>query len=209
MDVDGREARGARTKRRLLQAARSAFGRRGYAKASVRDIARQAGVHPALVGYHFGTKRALHVAAVQEAMESLGSRVVAQASQGKSPRDAGLRALGAYLDHLESDPTFPLLVQRAVADGDRRILGILERALLPLFRQAPGLLGSSVTPDLLLSFFGAAVVPHLYAPLLERLIPPEAGATGAAAIRGPAQARRAHLEELADRLFPAQQKDKS
>lgn len=202
--TDGREARGERTRQRLLQAARTTFGRRGYTKASVRDIARQAGVHPALVGYHFGTKRALHVAAVRDAMEALGARVVASAAMGKGPRDGAVRALHAYLDHLEADPAFPLLVQRAVAEGDRRVLAILEKALAPLFQAAPALLGPAVTPDLLLSFFGAAVVSHLYAPLLERLMPAAAGDAGQAATAA-AQARsrdrRAHLEELASRLF--------
>jgi hypothetical protein len=55
--IDGREERGDRTAQALLTAGRNAFAKVGYAAASVRDIARAAGVNPALVRYHFGIQR--------------------------------------------------------------------------------------------------------------------------------------------------------
>ena len=56
---------GARdTRGRILDAARAAFGERGYDGASVRQIAADAGVDPALVHHYFGTKQRLFLAAM-------------------------------------------------------------------------------------------------------------------------------------------------
>ena len=58
--VDGREERGDRTANALVLAARKAFAERGFAGASVRDIARAANANPALIRYHFGSKEGLY-----------------------------------------------------------------------------------------------------------------------------------------------------
>ena len=60
----GRRPGGADTRGRILDAARSAFGDRGYDGASVRQIASDAEVDPALVHHYFGTKQRLFVAAM-------------------------------------------------------------------------------------------------------------------------------------------------
>ncbi len=59
----GRRPGGEDTRGRILEAARGAFGERGYDGATVRDVAARAGVDPALVHHYFGTKQRLFVAA--------------------------------------------------------------------------------------------------------------------------------------------------
>ena len=49
----------------ILAAARVLFGERGYDKASIRAIAREAGVDPALVHHFFGAKEQLFAAAME------------------------------------------------------------------------------------------------------------------------------------------------
>jgi AcrR family transcriptional regulator len=85
----GRELTGrARlTAESIRQAATELFGRRGFASTSVREIARQAGVDPALVIRHFGSKEELFLVTLpakgyfEEAfdgpLESLGERMTA------------------------------------------------------------------------------------------------------------------------------------
>jgi len=51
------------TKGAILDAARAAFAETGYDGATIRAIAAQAGVDPALIHHHFGTKEELFVAA--------------------------------------------------------------------------------------------------------------------------------------------------
>ncbi|AZM54707.1 TetR family transcriptional regulator [Streptomyces sp. WAC 01529] len=55
---------GPATRDRILQAARDEFSERGYEKASVRGIAKAAGVDPALVHHYFGTKEQVFEAAI-------------------------------------------------------------------------------------------------------------------------------------------------
>lgn len=50
---------------RILTAARAEFAARGYDKASIRGIAKGAGVDPALVHHYFGTKERVFAAAVE------------------------------------------------------------------------------------------------------------------------------------------------
>lgn len=61
----GRPAGGGDRRALILDAARGQFAAKGYAGASVRGIAREAGVDPALVHHYFGTKEQVFVAAME------------------------------------------------------------------------------------------------------------------------------------------------
>lgn len=58
----------------ILQAARRRLIEGGYAKLNVRDIARDAGVNHALIGYHFRGKQQLVLAVLDEANRALLDR---------------------------------------------------------------------------------------------------------------------------------------
>ncbi|MEY9939805.1 TetR family transcriptional regulator [Streptacidiphilus sp. MAP5-3] len=60
----GRRPGGADTRGVVLDAARAEFAARGYEKASMRGIARVAGVDPALLHHYFGSKEQLFLAAL-------------------------------------------------------------------------------------------------------------------------------------------------
>lgn len=53
------------TKQTILDAARATFGAKGFDRATIRAIAAEAEVDPALVMHHFGNKRKLFIAAHQ------------------------------------------------------------------------------------------------------------------------------------------------
>jgi AcrR family transcriptional regulator len=66
----GRPQRGRRpgrsgTREAILAAARRSFARRGYDATTIRAVAADAGVDPALVGHYFGPKDALFAAALE------------------------------------------------------------------------------------------------------------------------------------------------
>jgi AcrR family transcriptional regulator len=61
----GRRRGGRGTRDTILEAARAAFARAGYDATSVRGIARDAGVDPALVLHYFGSKAQLFAAALR------------------------------------------------------------------------------------------------------------------------------------------------
>jgi AcrR family transcriptional regulator len=58
-------ARGDQTREALVDAAIEIFGRDGFRAASTRSIADAAGVNQALIGYHFGGKPGLYLAAFE------------------------------------------------------------------------------------------------------------------------------------------------
>jgi AcrR family transcriptional regulator len=60
----GRRPGDSDTSRRILQAAREAFGEVGYDRATIRSIAAAAEVDPALVHHYFGPKEDLYAAAI-------------------------------------------------------------------------------------------------------------------------------------------------
>ncbi|OPC82340.1 hypothetical protein B4N89_16615 [Embleya scabrispora] len=60
----GRRGDASQTRTGILEAARTEFAARGYAGASVRAIARGAGVDPALVHHYFGSKDRVFIAAM-------------------------------------------------------------------------------------------------------------------------------------------------
>jgi AcrR family transcriptional regulator len=62
------------TKARILEAAYQRLAREGYAALSVREIARDAGVHFALINYHFESKDRLVIAVLDEANRRLLER---------------------------------------------------------------------------------------------------------------------------------------
>ena len=61
----GRPADGGDRRQAILDAARQQFAEKGFAAASVRAIARQADVDPALVHHYFGSKEQVFVAAME------------------------------------------------------------------------------------------------------------------------------------------------
>jgi AcrR family transcriptional regulator len=54
-----RTRRGPHTRQQILDASLRLFSERGFARTTVRDIARQAGITDAAIYYHFDSKREL------------------------------------------------------------------------------------------------------------------------------------------------------
>lgn len=64
MGRTGRRPGGVDTRAGILSAARTEFGDKGYHQATIRSIAAEAGVDPALVHHYFGTKEDLFAASI-------------------------------------------------------------------------------------------------------------------------------------------------
>jgi AcrR family transcriptional regulator len=138
----------------VLAAARTAFAERGFDGASIRVIAADAGVDPALVHHYFGSKDKLFLAAVQapvdpeellpEALaggpDELGANVVrllVRVWDGPA-RTAGLALIRSAVSN---EWTARLLREFLVAQVLRRVVGTLD--LPPAEREARGALVAS------------------------------------------------------------------
>ncbi len=56
-DGNRQTRRGPHTRKQILDASLHLFSRRGFARTTVRDIAREAGITDAAIFYHFHSKR--------------------------------------------------------------------------------------------------------------------------------------------------------
>jgi AcrR family transcriptional regulator len=117
-NVAGRRPGQTQTRDDILAAARNQFGLRGYNSATIRGIAAEAGVNPALVHHFFGSKEQVFVAALN--LPTTPSTIAETILQG--PRDQiGERVIRLFLglwSAPESGQTFFALV-RSVASNDQ------------------------------------------------------------------------------------------
>ncbi|MFF5083080.1 TetR family transcriptional regulator [Actinoplanes sp. NPDC000266] len=143
----GRRPGNQDTRASILEAARSSFAEKGYDKASIRSIAADAGVDPALVHHYFGTKEKLFLAALNAPInpgelipqalagprEQAGERLVRMAlSVWDSP--AGAAALAVFRSALSNEWTARLLREFVVTQILRRAVGelVIDPAEAPM-----------------------------------------------------------------------------
>lgn len=123
----GSDARGD-----ILDAARTAFAEKGYVGASLRGIARGAGVDPALVHHYFDGKADLFVESVlaAPAAEAVHPERIVHAVIDGPPEGIGVRWVRAFLDIWDAPggaERFRALVHGA--SGDDRILDLIRQFL--------------------------------------------------------------------------------
>lgn len=125
--VAGRRPGQTQTREDILAAARNQFGRRGYGGATIRGIAAEAGVNPALVHHFFGSKDQVFVAALNVPINP--AVLVDLITQG--PREEiGERILGLFLGLWrapETRDTFLALI-RSVASNEQ-VAGLMRQFL--------------------------------------------------------------------------------
>jgi AcrR family transcriptional regulator len=121
--VDGRRARGDRTRREITERAAEVASLSGLSGVSLHDIARELGISKSTVAAAFGTKQDLEVATIATATEIFVAHVVTP-GLAKKPGRPRLRALlDAWLRYVETR-VFP---------G-----GCFMAAVLPEFDTQPG-----------------------------------------------------------------------
>ncbi|MBA2955594.1 TetR family transcriptional regulator [Nocardioides sp. MAH-18] len=130
----GRRPGAPDTRAAILAAARARFAEHGFASTSVRSIAADAGVDPALVHHYFGTKDDLFVAALELPVDPR-ERLAGVIAEG--PDGAGERMLRVFLSVWDDpDLRLPLLgLARSVLDpSGQRLLrdGFVPAVLHPV-----------------------------------------------------------------------------
>lgn len=119
------------TRDRVLRAAIETFARDGFARATLADIGRAAGISRPSLLHHFPTKDALYGEVVARVFGALGG-ALAQVRSGSAFRER-LRALcDAYGDFLAAHPAHARLVARELVEGDGPGADLLRARALPL-----------------------------------------------------------------------------
>lgn len=103
----GRRPGSSDTRERILEAARFSFGELGFEAATIRGVAAQAGVDPALVHHYFGTKQRLFLAAMEIPVDF--SEVIPLILDGP-PEELGARIARFFLELWDSPAMHPLML---------------------------------------------------------------------------------------------------
>lgn len=171
----GRRPGNQDTKQSILDAARAVFAERGFDKASIRAIAAEAKVDPALVHHYFGTKEKLFLAcmnapidpaelipkALDGPRDEAGERLVRMAL-GVWDSPAGAAALGIFRSALSNDWTARLLREFVVTQILRR--AVAEIVLDPAEAQMRAALMATQMAGLLTARYVLKVEPVASAP---------------------------------------------
>jgi len=125
---------GTDTRTEILAAAAAVFSKDGYQRGSVRGIAREAGVDPALVRHYFASKSELFVEAMRPPFDL--TEQVARISEG-DPQLVGHRVMAFFVEVWDDPVRGPRIIQllRAALDHPevaefvrtRIIEGVIER----------------------------------------------------------------------------------
>ncbi|HET9171927.1 MAG TPA: TetR family transcriptional regulator [Actinospica sp.] len=149
----GRRPGGPDTRAAVLDAARKEFAALGYEKASIRGIARSAGVDSALVHHYFGTKQQLFIAALDFPIDP---ELVAQLLLTGERETAGDRIVRFALSLWEEPEVRERLMAllRTVAANDQvgeLFRDFVERELVARVSTAWGEVGAAVRVELVMS----------------------------------------------------------
>ncbi len=193
MTPRGRRPGDEDTRERILDSARRLFAQRGFERASMRVIARDAEVDPALIVHYFGSKQGL----LEECLQlPLDPRVVLSAAAQAPPDQRGellVRALVAAWERPElqqhllgmlrtgtshdtarvalqrtlHDAVQPVVAGLATDDPDRRSALVMSQiaglAITRYFLQIPEVV--ALTPDEIVAAVGPTVQRYLTGPL--------------------------------------------
>jgi AcrR family transcriptional regulator len=132
MSRTGRRPGTTRTKDAIVAAARRQFGERGFTETTIRSVADEAGVDPALVMQFFGSKDKLFTASVRWPFEPADvlPRVI-----GEAPSTVGARLVALVVDTWDVDsgrnPIVELLRAATMREAaERQLREFMERELL-------------------------------------------------------------------------------
>lgn len=95
----------------ILDTAEQLFARNGYAATSVRAIADEVNVNPAMIHYYFGSKNALLKQVLDRTLEPLADAIAGMRTEGRAPAAEIARLL---LKTFYERPNLPPLVVREV-----------------------------------------------------------------------------------------------
>jgi len=120
----GRWRTGAQSRERILIAARTSFARNGYDRATVRGIAGEARVDPAMVHYFFGSKAELFTAAMEFPVNPIEQITDALDA---APAEIGSRIVRHFVDSWDAAGSAePLLALMRSANDERSTTMFVE-----------------------------------------------------------------------------------
>jgi AcrR family transcriptional regulator len=154
--------KGGETRRRIIDAARSAFGERGYGATSMNDLIAAAGVTKGGFYFHFASKRELAVEVIRADQARMRAEVLAVAGEHERASDQLVAMVRALIPAIETQKGVVGLEQlcaeiRSEGVNDPALVGphvawIATTSELLVRAQAQGDLPTDVDPQLAARF---------------------------------------------------------
>jgi AcrR family transcriptional regulator len=120
------------TEQRILDAARHEFVAKGVGGARLQPIADAAMVNKALLHYYFRSKQKLYEAVLQDIIARFWSSLrqsLAQQPQSDDPQQLIQSMVRTYIGLMRSNPDFPRIFMREVAEGSEHLPQVLKGLL--------------------------------------------------------------------------------
>lgn len=120
----------------ILRNARKTFGNRGFEATSVREIARDSGVDPALVAHHFGTKDRLWIAVVEQIAQQMAATIDATSQLRSSmlnPQERVAQAIILFIDQVFEEPDIGMFFSTAATEEDERLNTLIDKLVRPYY----------------------------------------------------------------------------
>jgi AcrR family transcriptional regulator len=176
------ERDGARDVREaLLEVAGQLFSERGVNEVSLRELARAAGVTPAMVHYYFGDKQGLYEALLERALSRVLARVREIVAADREDLDEIADVLRVVVGALSSERWIPsLIIREVIADTGRFRERFIREFASQIARIVPEVLGRELAagrvrqdldlPLAFVSLIGMTAWPFAARPVLERVL---------------------------------------
>lgn len=103
------------TREKILLAAKELFEEKGFDITSVREIASKAGVNPALINYHFGSKENLLILLMEEAVEQGRLKLSNINSSDATPEEKLTAVVDLYVEKIFANCRFHQSLHRELA----------------------------------------------------------------------------------------------
>ncbi len=161
----------ARTRKAILKASLKVFSTKGYARARLEDVAREAGVTRGAIYWHFDNKAKLYSSAVIESVSGYRERLTGILRSDLSSLPKIRKMMKEWLTTLEEDEAYRTLVEMAltktefdeqVLEGVRDWFGFVDevqRAIVDLIRE--GINAGDIQPEVSPEVAGLALISYL------------------------------------------------
>lgn len=186
------------TRDRILEVAGQRFAERGFAGASVRQIAAEAGLrNQASLYHHFRNKRALYEAALARGIEP----ILAMVAESRTDDALGASLIDRLVEYLAAHPHLPRLIHRVGLEDRRYLPSAVPRMIRPLYAEGVKALARmhpawspGTLPHVAIGFYHLIFGYFVSAPLLEAAT--DLAPTTPAAVRRQQAFLRTALERL-------------
>lgn len=161
---------------RILEAADALFCAQGYDGVSIANVADAADVNKALVFYYYENKAGLFEAVLEKYYEA-HALALKDAFEAEGPfRERLHRLIDAYLDFIESNQTYPRLVQLEVARTQSEHTGVIRSNMGYMLQWVEQTLGEELPAEgplaprqFFVTLSGLTINYYTYAPVLQKV----------------------------------------